>query len=307
MVSFSIAEKKGKFIKPCPGTPKHTCCGYWILDIAHGCPIGCSYCILNHYFGKGNITLYSNTDKLFTEIEEFLNEKEGITRFGTGEFTDSLALEHVFPLYQELIPFIAKRQDAILELKTKTASIDQLLKVNNHDNIIVSWSLNSDYIAKSEESGAPGINKRVCAAHRVQEAGYKLAFHFDPIIIYKGWEDDYGKTIDLLFDKIDRKQVVYISMGALRFPIEMRRNMSTWIRAGEFVRGIDKKFRYFRPLRTEAYRKIKERLLQYVDEDLLYLCMESETVWEDVFNIRMDSEELKKRLDRACMRKFELL
>ena len=96
-------------------------------------------------------------------------------------------------------------------------------------------------------------------------------------------------------------------MGTLRFPLDMSSNMSAEIRAGEFIQGTDNKLRYFRPLRTEVYNKIKEFLLHYVDEDIIYLCMESQIVWEDVFNIRMDSEGLKKRLDRACVRKFELL
>ena len=67
MASVTITEKKGRFIKPCPGTPKHVCCGYWIIDFAHGCPLECSYCILNYYYGRGNITLYRNTDKLYEE------------------------------------------------------------------------------------------------------------------------------------------------------------------------------------------------------------------------------------------------
>jgi spore photoproduct lyase len=307
MVSFSIEEKIGRFIKPCPGTPKHTCCGYWIIDFAHGCPLECSYCILNHYFGRGNITLYRNTDRIYEEIEEFLKARVGITRFGTGEFTDSLVFENEHPLYHELVPFIAKRRDAILEIKTKTTSIEQLLKIKERDNVIVSWSLNSEKIARSEEKRAPGIKSRISAAQRAQDGGYNLAFHFDPIIIYKGWEDDYRKTVDLLFEKIDPEQVVYISMGTLRFPPEMMRNMSAEIRAGEFIQGMDKKLRYFRPLRTGAYRKIKEYLMPYVSEDILYLCMESQVVWEDVFNIKMDSEGLKRRLDKACFDKFKLL
>ena len=303
MADAVIKENRGRFIKPCPGTPNHICCGYQIIDIGRGCDLGCSYCVLASYFGRSRPALFRNTGRLFLELTSFLEQDRGIVRFGTGEFTDSLLFEEESRLYQTLVPYFSKRKDSVLELKTKTVNIKNLLDISDHKNTIIAWSLNSRHVAEKEERKAPSIEMRLSAAAEVQKAGYMLAFHFDPIVIHEGYEEGYKKTIDLLFQKIDPAGIVYISMGTLRFPPAMRRFMPR-LAAGEFVLGVDRKLRYFRPLRTRAYINIKEYLAEGVDEKILYLCMESPTVWEDVFGIRMTSRKLKERLDEACIKKF---
>lgn len=303
MSDYVIEENRGRFIKPCPGTPGHVCCGYQIIDFAHGCDLGCSYCVLTNYYRREKPVLFSNRGRLFDELELLLEEKQGIVRLGTGEFTDSLLFEEEVPLYPKLVPIFSARKDAILEIKTKTTRIKSLLDIPEHENTIVAWSLNSPYIAAHEEHGVPSIERRIEAATEVQAAGYRMAFHFDPIVIHDRWEDGYKKTVDLLFQRIDPEGVVYISMGALRFPSKMRVSIPG-LATGEFILGSDKKLRYFRPLRTRVYLRMKEYLTRWVDEGILYLCMESPTVWEDVFGVRMTSEKLKERLDRACLDKF---
>jgi spore photoproduct lyase len=309
-MNVNETENKGKFIKPCPGTPRYICCGYKIIDFARGCSLGCSYCILNHYSSSRSLTIYKNTDKLLFEVEQFLKDRSGITRFGTGEFTDSLLSERAVGLYNELIPMFSRSRNAVLELKTKTANINGILKIKEKDKTIVSWSLNSRYIAGRHEKRAPGVEERIDAASRAQEAGFKLAFHFDPIIIHDSWEEAYKRSIEQLFKKILPGNVIYISMGTLRILPEMKDifyKISRGLKEWEFIKGGDNKIRYFRPLRTSVYRQIKSFLQQYVSEDTLYMCMENSTVWEDVFNIKnMTSEKLKERLDKACLDKFDL-
>jgi spore photoproduct lyase len=302
----SLKTNKGRFIRPCPGTPRHVCCGYQIIDFARGCDIGCSYCILSSYFGLEAPALYGDRERLFTQLDEFLGKSRGIVRFGTGEFTDSLLFEDRYPLYHRLVPYISRRTDAVLEIKTKTTNIESLLKIAEHDNTIAAWSLNSKHIAETEEGAAPSVQRRIEAARAVQTAGYRLAFHFDPIILYEGWEEGYRETIDLLFKRIDPENIVYVSMGTLRFPPRMKTRIKM-LSTGEFIQGKDGKLRYFRPLRTRAYITIKSYLSEAVDDSRLYLCMESPTVWEDVFGAGMTSSGLKKRLDRACFSKFSRL
>ncbi len=302
----SLKTNCGRFIRPCPGTPRHVCCGYQIIDFARGCDIGCSYCILSTYFGFTEPAPYHDRERLFSELDEFLGKARGLVRFGTGEFTDSLLFEDRYPLYYRLVPYISRRRDAVLEIKTKTTNIESLLRIKEHDNTIVAWSLNSRHIAETEEGKAPSVQRRIEAARAVQDAGYRLAFHFDPIILYEGWEEGYKETIDLLLGSIDPENIVYVSMGTLRFPPRMKTRINR-LGTGEFIQGEDGKLRYFRPLRSRAYITIKSYLSEAVDDRRLYLCMESPTVWEDVFGTGMTSQGLKKRLDRACFSKFNRL
>ncbi len=307
-------ENRGRFIKPCPGTPGHICCGYTIINFAQGCTLGCTYCILDSYFGDAvrPPVLFSNKNRLFEELHDTLQKGDGLFRFGTGEFTDSLLFEDRSHLYDTLVPFISSVQNAVLEIKTKTVNIDRLLTIKKHDNTIVAWSLNSDYIARTEERNAPEIDRRIDAAARIAKKGYRLAFHFDPIIMHRGWEDGYKRVVDRLFSRIRPGDVVYISMGALRFVPEIRycmlRKKAEYIYEGEFIRGEDNKMRYFRPLRTQMYISLKNFLTQYIDEGRLYMCMESSEVWEDVFAFSgMTTRRLSDRLDLACCTKFRRL
>jgi spore photoproduct lyase len=280
------------------------CCGYRIIDAARGCRIGCSYCILSHYYGGGGAVVFKNWDKLFVELEESLANAGGFARFGTGEFTDSLAFRELDPLYRELIPFFSRKKNAALELKTKTTNVEPLLAIAEHANVLVAWSLNSEHVSRREEKAAPGVMRRLEAARRVQDAGYSLAFHFDPIVLHEGWKEGYRRTVDALFGAIRPGSIVYVSLGALRFPPGMREPMraaGAGYLAGEFVRGLDDKMRYFRPLRVEAYRFLVSCLADRLQRDVLYLCMESPTVWEDVFGVKgMCTEKLTARLNEAC-------
>ena len=301
-------ENPGRFVKPCPGTPGHVCCGYMIINYAQGCTLGCTYCILNAYFDGEAPVLFINRDRLFEELRDTL-KNERLFRLGTGEFTDSLLFEGMSSLYETLVPYISSVKNAVLEIKTKTVNIDRLLKIKYHDNTIVSWSLNSDYIALTEESNAPDIARRIEAAALISREGYRLAFHFDPLIMHKNWKDGYKAVVDRLFRVIDPECVVYVSLGALRFVPEMRTYMkerrAEYIFEGEFIKGLDNKMRYFRPLRTQMYLFLKEVLTQYIEEDRLYMCMETPVVWEDVFKLRMTTKLLSERLDRACYTKFK--
>src|SRR4030066_1274488 len=115
----------GKRLKPCPGTSSHICCGYHVVNTITNCPMDVSYCVLQGYLNNPFLTLYSNWEDLFQEIEAFLaHHPQPFPRVGTGELSDSLALDSIFPLSQVLVPFFGKRNHGFLELKTKSAEVD---------------------------------------------------------------------------------------------------------------------------------------------------------------------------------------
>ena len=284
-----ITRFYGRRLKPCPGTSKHICCGYYVINATTNCPMDCSYCVLQGYLNNPLLTLYSNWDDLLEEIEIFIsNRSQPFLRLGTGELSDSLALELIFPLSQELIRFFADRNNGILELKTKSVEVDHLLCLNHRGKTVISWSLNSAKMIEEEEMRTASLRERIDAARKCQEEGYPIGFHFDPIIYYEGWEKGYQETISSLFNQIDSKRVIWVSLGGFRYPpqlktIVMERFPKTRIFLGELFPGKDAKFRYLREMRVEMYRKMAGWLKE-VDSDLfIYLCMESKEVWEQVF------------------------
>ncbi len=285
-----IGKQNGAFLKKCPGTKKMVCCNYYVLNIATQCSLNCSYCILQEYFQNNPILkVFCNIQDCFAEIDQLTHSKpKGIFRIGTGEFTDSLALDEAAGFSSELIPYFQGKENLILELKTKTTKIANLLKHKNVGNIAIAWSLNPDPIIEREEEGADKLEDRLDAARACQENGYKIAFHFDPIILYPGWENGYRDTVQKIFERINPEKIVWISLGGFRYRPSMKnmireRFPESGLLVGEQVLCEDGKMRYLKSLRVEAYRKIAGWIKSHGPSLRVYLCMESPEMWRKVF------------------------
>lgn len=296
-------EHRGPFIKSCPGTRCYVCCGYNFLNIATGCPIDCTYCILQDYLGPQPVTIHTNTGDMFDELEVSLSDDSHFIRIGTGELTDSLTVDGVTGYTKELVPFFAGYPNAALELKTKTDSVDNLMGLEHGGRTVVAWSLNPPEIIESEERGAASLDRRIAAAVRCRDAGYRLAFHFDPIIRYSDWHSGYASVAEALFDAgIEATNVAWISLGCLRFPPGMpeviaERFPGSVIRTGRFITGKDGKSRYFKQIRIETYMALAAMLKKGWPDVFIYLCMESREVWQSSLGWSPTAGELSDTLD----------
>ena len=286
--TLRLIHFKGEFIKPCPGTKGYICCGYIILHAGSNCPLDCSYCILQTYFNQPSLRVFVNLQDELNRIGYMIDSHpERLFRIGTGEFTDSLALDYITDWSKTLAGFIRGRKNAVLEFKTKTNQVRGLLSSPYRERIIVSWSLNSPYIASREEHGAPSIEKRIRAAKECQKEGIVIGFHFDPLIRHANWREGYLRTIEMLDRYIDPNRTIWISLGCLRYTpalklIIRRRQPRTDILDGEFIHGLDRKMRYFKPLRIEIYSFLREQIIKWAGDNFcLYLCMESNDVWRE--------------------------
>lgn len=308
--TLRLVSFPGEMLKPCPGTTNYICCGYQILHVGTNCPLDCSYCILQAYFNQPSLIIHSNLEEQFKSIFEFIDgHQDRIFRIGTGEFTDSLALDPITGWTNLLLPPFSKRKNTILELKTKTDHIQGLLSSPFRNQIIVSWSVNSSKIASKEEHRAPSIRKRLEAAKRCQDEGFVLGFHFDPLIEHHGWKDEYRKTVDMMDQMLDPKGIIWVSLGTLRFmpalkAIIRKRHPKSHILDGEFIPGLDGKMRYLKSIRIDMYAFMEEVLSQWYGDLGLYLCMESNEVWKKGLGRDMlSSEQLCHYLDDR-VRKF---
>jgi len=293
-----LKSLKGNFIKPCPCTPHYIGCNYYIINTDLNCPMDCSYCILQHYLDNPLLTIHVNTHDLWEELDKFLHcHRQRFIRIGTGELGDSLALDPITERSKELISYFRKKTRVNFEFKTKTLNIDNVMSEEPAENIIMAWSLNTEYIAEKEEKGAPRVKDRIEAAFQVQEKGYRVAFHFDPLILYPGWEQGYGAVIDRLFSRINPSRIAWMSLGSLRFPKPLKtlirkRFPESKIIYEEMIRGIDNKLRYFKPLRIKLYQEAVNTIRSYSKERVpLYFCMESKEVWQKVLDKEPGSKE----------------
>jgi len=302
-----LSKNRGAFIKSCPGTKAYRCCGYQILHIGSFCNMDCAYCILQSYFHPPVCQFFVNHDDLFAELNATLSIP-GIKRVGTGEFTDSLIWDNWTDLTARLVQWFATQTRSVLELKTKTVSIDSLRNQNHQRKTMVAWSLNTPAIIKSEERGTASLNARLRAAKTCASWGYPIAFHFDPIVIYEGCEKDYEGVIQNIFKHVSPDNIVWISLGTLRFmpqlkPIIQERFPESKIPYGELIPGLDNKMRYFKPLRVEIYRHMVETLRRLAPDVTVYFCMEDDEVWEKVMGfIPAEKGGLSAMLDESAIR-----
>ncbi|MDZ7642301.1 MAG: DNA photolyase [Desulfurivibrio sp.] len=320
-----LGRNRGRFLKPCPATRQYRCCDYQVLNIGAGCPMDCAYCILQAYLNNPWLSFYVNTDDLRRELDQALAApvappasdsaddqvdtppRRPFHRIGTGEFTDSMALERLTGLNALLIEDMARRDNAVLELKSKAVVLDQLAGLEHRGRTIMAWSLNSPEVMARLEPHTAALETRLAAAAHCADWGYPLAFHFDPIIYHPGWEEGYRQTIRQLFATVPADRIAWISLGAFRFLpalgdiIRQRFPGADFIHQ-EFVPGLDHKYRYFRTLRAEMYQVLVAELARHVaDQTCVYFCMENDTLWRQVFGFSPEERGgLPAMLDAAA-------
>ena len=184
-----IHREKYDFLKPCPCSCTAAGCGYNLINLGFGCRFECEYCFLQQYQNLHAVLLPAN-------VEEFLAKIDGASfnkgpfdrpRIGSGEFTDSLVFDDLTRYSQKIVPFFRARPHLQFEFKTKSVNIGGLLQAGGCENVVVSWSVNSAKITDYAEHFTPRLSARLAAACQAARAGYRLGFHFDPVVIYDGY------------------------------------------------------------------------------------------------------------------------
>jgi spore photoproduct lyase len=265
----------------------------------------CSYCYLQEYLARNPaLKVFANIDDLVAEADELLTKhRRYFFRIGTGEITDSLILDPYIGFTRAVVPFFAEQSNVLLELKTKSNCVEDLLTLDPRGRIVVSWSMNPQAVIDAEEHGTASLLERLQAARLCQDAGYRLGFHFDPLIEYPDWQKDYEELVEQLFAMVDWRGISWLSMGVLRNTPGLKRAMrerfpGTRLLAAEQLPSPDGKLRYFQPLRIEMYRTMLGWIRRSAPTVKVYLCMESKHVWEQVFGYAPSCEkELGAQLD----------
>ncbi|MFH1199344.1 MAG: hypothetical protein V1650_04225 [Candidatus Omnitrophota bacterium] len=280
---FVVSETQD-FFKRCPCTKSAVGCGYHVFNLGFGCIYECTYCFLQEYTNAPGIILPANTESFFNNFSSY--KRQGM-RIGTGEFSDSLALDDLTGYSLSIIDFFSRHKDVRFEFKTKSNNIGNLLKSNHAGNIVVSWSLNPPKIIRENEFYSASFAQRLSAAQICAQAGYKLGFHFDPVIYFAGWEKEYKTLIIELFSKITPQDIAWVSVGTLRFvpglkQIIEKRFSNNKILNAEMLLGYDNKLRYAYHVRFKIYKVMLKALLKYLPKPKVYLCMEEAHMWKDL-------------------------
>lgn len=304
---------RGRLVKTCQGSGEaYACCNLKTLSLVSNCPMECTYCFLQFYLNDGATRVLPDTEAAVEQLRALSASDPGVIfRVGTGELSDSLALDRHTGFTRRLIEAAHELPNVVLELKTKTDKVAHLLDAPA-GRTVFAWSLNTPYVVEREELKTASLKKRLRAAERVAQAGFHVAFHFDPIFHYPGAEEAYVQVARGLLDRLPEEKIVWISLGTLRFSPKMAKDVllhypDSMVNAQELFLAEDGKLRLPRFVRLKLYRSLAGYLKQK-SRIFLYLCMEFPDLWGPVLGwTPRDHHDLDLAFQQAIREKMPAL
>lgn len=305
-----LDEFMGRKFQKCPGSKNVICCNYHLLNTCFNCLYNCTYCFLNSYLNSYGITQFVNLEDLGDLINSYAGTAGHIVRVGTGEFTDSMMFDDVTLISHGLISSTATAGNVFLEFKTKSSRIEHMQNIPDKGNTVLAWSVNTQRNIDLYEEGTSGIMERIDAASKAQQWGYITAFHFDPVIRYHNFMEEYFSVIEHMAAKLDPAKTAWISLGCFRYSSGFKDIIKysfpgEKLTVEEMFPGKDGKYRYLHRERAGIFRKLIEKLKIYFPGVFIYMCMEDSEMWFDVFGRNYtSSDELECDFRNYLLEKF---
>lgn len=281
--SFMARPRKSAFVRKFTRTPPGIVCPhFYILAHANGCPYSCDYCYLQLTFRYlKEPTVFSNRNDLMRDVRQFLALAEPSV-LNAGELSDGLAFDSTTELSKSLVPLFAAQDKHKLLFLTKSTNVQNLLDIPDHQNTIVSFSLNAPELSRRFEHATPSPCDRIKAARKCQDAGYEVRLRIDPVIPVSKWKGYYAVLIDEIMDQLNTDGL-RITLGSIRY----FKSLPNFARArgcsvavfdvATSCDGTDGRMRVAPDLRFEIYSWFRE---QFPKNASLSLCKESEEVWQ---------------------------
>ena len=187
------------------------------------CIYDCRYCFLQGMYRSANYVLFVNYEDFQNEIKKIVEQNpddEEITFF-SGYDCDSLALEAITGFVREFLPFFQKHKRAVLELRTKSINVDELLNHEVIPNCVVAYSFTPENISQKLEHGVPPVTRRIQTMEKLAEKGWQVGIRLDPLIYHEGYQKNYSELIQNIFHTIPVENIHSVSTGPMRFPEKM--------------------------------------------------------------------------------------
>jgi spore photoproduct lyase len=266
------------------------CPSFIELKWANGCMFSCSWCYLQGTFRfspRGKKPYEKPREKVDRHLNTFFENSEYPEMLNAGEVSDSLlsvSENSEDPFSKYIVKKFETQSRHKVLLLTKSIQIDNLLEVSeelggNIRNTVVSFTINASPVSKRWEKGAPHPFKRIEAARKLYDAGYRIRFRIDPIVPIDGWEDSYEKLINYAFRGFRPERITLGSLRGLQTTINNCKDRS-WVKylSENSKWGMKVDFN----TRFENYNYIIEFLENYYDYRNIALCKETRKMWDSL-------------------------
>lgn len=277
---------------PLPIKSTSVICPHFLeLKWAYGCPFDCSWCYLKGTFRfhpTKTKPVFKDYRKIELHTRRFLEEVETPEILNTGEIADSLMGEGLStPFSNFIIPMFEKQNKHKVLFLTKSDNIKNLLEISPHNQVIVSFSLNADEVAKKWESGAPSVDRRIDAGRKLNEAGYEVRVRIDPVVPVPEWEKLYVELIEQLFSSFIPSRITLGSLRGLQTTINGSTDKS-WLEYLKENSSWGKKVDF--SIRRNMYATLIDVLKENYNYTDIGLCKETVAMWG---SLGMDYSKIK--------------
>ena len=271
-----LAEKYQNFALPAP-------LGYGIggqhnYYFSHmlNCLYDCRYCFLQGMYQSANYVLFVNYEDFQAEIRQICQQTPEPVYFFSGYDCDSLALEPLTGFAESFLPFFAELPNAWLELRTKSTQIRSLLNRQPWERCVVAFSLAPADLAEKVEERAPGLEKRLEAAAKLQQQGWPIGLRFDPMLYQQDYAEQYRQLFEQVFSVLDAEKLHSVSLGVFRLPEQYFKKMhklypeqKLFVSPLQTAEGL---VSYRRDLEQAMMSVCSEMLLDFIPEAIFFPC-----------------------------------
>jgi spore photoproduct lyase len=283
-LNLFVGTKKGQLVKPSPDAYGVAGDPHYYFVHAYNCIYECEYCYLQGYFSSPDLVIFINYDEMASAIRQTVAQHSPDTTvwFHAGEFSDSLALSHITNEWEIFWDTFAELPNARLELRTKSVNIKAIEHLPPLGNIVVSFSLSPEVVARKYDRKTPSVTARLKALKQLADKGFVIGIHLDPIVYTNTLQADYDALMQSTLAVVPEEQIAYISVGVMRFSKESFRAFSenypnSDLLAAELVKGLDGKVRYNRPMRMYILKTIQNICIRAgIAPEKIYFCMETQ-------------------------------
>ncbi|MDP6096703.1 MAG: DNA photolyase [Gammaproteobacteria bacterium] len=272
-----LAKKYGNLVLPAPiGYGFNSNQSYYFSHMLN-CVYDCRYCFLQGMYRSANTVLFVNYEDFVESIRENIAVESAATVFYSGYDCDSLALEPVSAFTEYFVPFFSSEQNAVLELRTKSTQIRNLLNSEPSPNVVIAMSFTLAAVADKWEHKVPSVEKRLLALKRLQDHGWPVALRFEPLISPPGATmvafEDFFRDV---FSRLEPEKLHSVSTGMFRMPQEFYKNILTLYPDEElFARKIsveDGMVYLSAGDEAEVLDSVKQTLFQFISPRQYYHC-----------------------------------
>ena len=253
------------------------------LKWAYGCPFNCAWCFL-----KGTLRMLDTKTKPvvkdYCKVQKhiqslFENDGHSKEMLNTGELADSLMTESARkPFSRFIIPLFEEQDSYKVLFLTKSTDVRNLAKIKDHEQTIVSFSLNASSVSERWER-APHVRERIKAAGELAALGYEVRVRIDPIVPIEGWQSEYCTLIDSIFREFVPSRITMGSLRGLQSTINNAQDKS-WVSFLSEKSNWGKKIAF--KIRYKMYATLVEYLKSKCSYHNIALCKETIGMWNQL-------------------------